>query len=77
MGGRGGGHQDWGHADRGAGGLRHVRCVKQKVRVRVRGQGRVRHQSCEGDDHGVLVHVRDLECDQRGGGGVRHSDVGN
>ena len=60
-----------------AGGLRHVRDVKQEFRVRVHGQGRVRDQSCEGDDHGVLVHVRDLECDQRGGGGVRQPDVGN
>ena len=37
----------------------------------------MRGQNCDGDDHGDLVHVRDLECDQRGGGGVRHSDVGS
>ena len=70
MGGRGGGHWDWGLVDGGAGGLRHVRGVKQKFRVRVHGHGRVRDQRCEGDDHGVLVHVRDLGRDQRGGGGV-------
>ena len=46
--------------------------MKQKFRVRVHGHGRVQDQRCEGDDHGVLVHVRDLGCDQRGGGGVRH-----
>ena len=71
MGGRGGDHQDWGPVESGAGGLRLVRSVKQRFRVRVHGQGRVRDQSCEGDDHGVLVHVRDLGCDQRGGGVVR------
>ena len=33
--GRGGGCQDWGLVDGGAGGLRQVRGVKQKFRVRV------------------------------------------
>ena len=46
--------------------------MKQKIRVHVHGHGRVRDQRCEGDDHEVLVHVRDLGCGQRGGGGVRH-----
>ena len=46
--------------------------MKQKVRVRVHGHGRVRDQRSEGDGQEVLVHVRDLGCDQRVGGVVRH-----
>ena len=42
------------------------------MRVRVHGRGRVRDQRCEGDGQEVLVQVRDLGCDQRGGGDVRH-----
>ena len=43
--------------------------MKQMVRVRVRGRGH--DQRGDGDDQEVLVHVRDLGCDQRGGGVVR------
>ena len=46
--------------------------MKQKVRVRVYGRGRVHDQRGDGDGQEVLVHVRDLEYDQHGGGVVGH-----